>query len=125
MKLTIWKFGLAAVDEQTVEMPKNAKILTVQQQCAPGRESSAATSIFVDGWALSLWALVDPTAPLVNRRVYCCGTGGPIPDVIAARVQLLDENGRYIATVQMKTLTMPLVWHFFDGGEEPLPDRRN
>jgi hypothetical protein len=89
---TIWKFPLESVDEQTVEMPEGAWILTVQMQ----------------GSVPCLWAVVHPEARLTPRRILIHGTGRPP----------LDRLGRYIGTVQM--LDGSRVFHVFEA-EQPAP----
>lgn len=60
--MTIWKFPLQTVGMQSVQMPRNARILCVQvQRCEP-----------------CLWAMVDETKPLVERRIRIIGTEHPI-----------------------------------------------
>jgi hypothetical protein len=55
----VWKFPLDIVDRQTVPMPHGAQALTVQSQYD----------------VPTLWALVDPAAPKVDRLVAIFGTG--------------------------------------------------
>lgn len=83
---TIHKFALDLKDEQIVEMPAAAQLLTVQEQ----------------GGKLQLWAQVDTTWPAKPRRILIVGTGHPMPAAV----------GPYVATVQ----TGAYVWHVFDGG---------
>jgi len=53
----VWKFPLGDPD-QTIEMPQGARILYVAAQTVP-----------------TIWALVDPSLPLVKRRFITVGTG--------------------------------------------------
>ena len=69
-------------------MPKGAQILTVQMQHGTPQ----------------LWALVDPNAQRVLRRILIYGTGHPV-----------DTFNVYIATFQI--MNGSLVFHVFDGGE--------
>lgn len=85
---TIHKFSIPLQDEQTVDMPKGARILTAQLQLG----------------ILCLWAMVDTDAPEVPHKVSIYGTGGPVPAV----------TGKYVGTVQSGAL----VWHIFDDGEQ-------
>lgn len=62
MKKVIWKFGLETTDNQEIEMPIGAEILTVQNQVG----------------IPCLWALVDPTAIKEKRTFEVFGTGHPI-----------------------------------------------
>lgn len=83
---TIWKFSLDCVHKQSVRMPVDAQILTIQMQ----------------GHAMTLWALCTPDLPTGERELRMYGTGMDIPE---------PRMGRYIATVQD---TAGLVWHFFE-----------
>ncbi len=86
MKRTIGKFPLELVGEQVVQMPNGAQILCVQLQ---------------NGWPC-IWALVDPTARLIERSITIVGTGHPFE---------ASSIGSYIGTVQLET--SGLVWHVF------------
>lgn len=59
MKKQIWKYELEIVGNQTIEMPVNAEILTVQIQ----NETPC------------IWALVDPKQAKEERRIEVYGTG--------------------------------------------------
>ena len=84
---TIYKYPIEVTDEQTLTLPVNAQILTVQTQ-----------------WdSPCLWAMIDPEEKQTEQvaiRVY--GTGQPVSD---------SENLTYIGTVQM--LSGQLVFHIF------------
>jgi hypothetical protein len=84
---TIWKFELADVDEQVIEMPQDAKILSTQVQVS----------------TICLWAIVDTKKPRVGRQFITLGTGQPYP---------LDCDLKFIGTVQQGSL----VWHIFEVG---------
>lgn len=83
---TIWKYQLDVCDNQFLEMPKNAEMLTVQQQ--QGIEH--------------LWAIVDPELPKETRHIRMYGTGHNIS----------DDNLNYISTIQL--LDGNLVFHVFE-----------
>lgn len=86
MSTRIWKYELAVTDEQTVEMPRGAKVLSVANQ----------------GGNLCLWAEVDPHERVTVRTFLVVGTGHKIT---------LDADLReFIGTV----LICPLVWHVFE-----------
>ena len=85
--MRIWKWTLATTDKQTLNMPKGAKILTVQTQ---GEEAQ-------------LWALCDETAPKEPRQFVIHGTGNPMPP---------GDPGTYIATYQL--MGGSLVFHVFE-----------
>ena len=86
---SIWKHEINIVDFQYVDMPLGAKILTVQLQEK----------------GICLWALVDPEAPCVLRRIELYGTGHSIEFG-----QLVER--KYIGTVQ--TYSGAYVWHAFE-----------
>jgi hypothetical protein len=67
--LVVWKFPLGEV----VEMPEGAEILRLGTQ----------------GGQPYIWALVDSTAFMRDRRFVVVGTGMPVP----------DARGSYIGTV--------------------------
>jgi hypothetical protein len=81
----IYKYPLLILDEQEVEMPMGAGLMTVQMQNGQP----------------CLWALVDTENTLEKRKVLIRGTGHPAVDV-----------GRYISTFQMKG--GELVFHAFE-----------
>ena len=87
MAKTIWKFPLEITDEQSVEMPKGAQLLSVAMQ---------------GGSDCCLWALVDPSDIRESRKVNIYGTGHPLP----------DDPGRHIGTFVMHDGL--LVFHAFD-----------
>lgn len=70
-----------------VEMPKDAKILSLQIQ---------------DGY-ICIWAMVDTDKPVERRRFTRYGTGH---EIIASDVRFL----KFIETIQ----DGPLVWHIFE-----------
>lgn len=83
----IFKYPIEITDEQKIDMPQGAQILSAQMQ----------------NDKLCLWAAVDDnftSAPIVIRVL---GTGHPVPDI---------EGLRYIGTAQDQRLG--LVWHVFE-----------
>lgn len=61
--MTIWKFPVPIEDDFTIEMPRSARVLSVQiQHGVP-----------------VLWALVQPDDVKVERRFRVAGTGHPLP----------------------------------------------
>jgi len=76
----IWKFRL----NNTIQMPMDAKILTVQMQ---------------DGEP-NIWAMVDTQNELESRTFTIVGTGNPFD----------DTDTKYIGTFQEP----PFVWHLFE-----------
>jgi hypothetical protein len=83
----IYKYKIE--DQETAMMPRDAKLLHV------GFQHSHVT----------VWALVDPEAPLVERQMAVFGTGWEISE---------KDAERYVGTVQVP---YGLVWHVFDLGE--------
>ncbi len=84
--MKIWKYPLEVVPQQIIEMPIEAKILTVQvQQKIP-----------------CIWALVNPGVYLTKREIRIVGTGHKFDDSLAT----------YIGTFQQ--LNGALVWHVFE-----------
>lgn len=64
---TVYKYQLQITDSQTVMMPKGAEVLSVAAQ----------------GDSLSLWAKVNPDAPMEKRKFYVHGTGHKIGAEVA------------------------------------------
>lgn len=62
---TIWKYELVPNDLITIEMPKDAQILSVNSQ----------------GDNVFLWALVDPIELTESRKFMVFGTGHDVPDI--------------------------------------------
>lgn len=85
---TIWKFELLVTDEVTIQMPRGAEILHVAPTITPA--------------FLQIWAVVDPKAAKVGRRLSIRGTGHELGSV-----------GEHLATVQADSL----VWHIFEAVE--------
>lgn len=83
--MKILKFPLDLCDHQTIEMPINAQILTVQIQHDK----------------LCIWALCDETKDTIPIVISLYGTGNPIK----------EQPGQYIGTVQMYNGT--IVFHAF------------
>jgi hypothetical protein len=88
---TIWKFPLAMVSPQRVDMPEGAQILTVQAQGDFG----------------CIWALVDPDVEKQSHYFEIYGTG-----------QVVTDDGvterPYVGTFQ----TDQFVWHVFERVDE-------
>lgn len=82
----IYKYAINITDEQVIELPKGAEILTAQLQDK----------------ILQMWAIVNPNAEKQKRVIEIYGTGHPFPFGMAER--------KYIATVQKDGL----VWHIFE-----------
>jgi hypothetical protein len=83
----IWKFELKLQDAQDVQMPRCAKVLSVQKR----------------GAGLCLWARVDPDMPKEIRSFAIIGTGHPYGSI----------GLEYLATVQDGDYG-DVVWHVFE-----------
>ena len=86
--MTIWKFDLETTDQQVIQMPQGAMILSVQTQRGYPR----------------MWALVNPAAEMGGRKINIHGTGHDV-----------TEGGAFIGTYQLSGGA--LVFHVFDAGE--------
>lgn len=76
---TIYKYGLEPIPEQTVSLPENAKVLSVQVQQGQ----------------LNLWAMVDPKLPCMKKTIRIYPTGGQLPEspgVFFGTVQLFNGD---------------------------------
>ena len=82
---TIYKYQLELIGVQTVDMPKNAKVL-----CAR-----------VQNTILYLWAIVNTNEKKVPKIITIYGTGQPTPDL---------THAKYIGTVQDGFYA----WHVFE-----------
>ena len=91
MTKTIWKFPLKIVNDQVIEVPQGAVILTAQAQHD----------------VACLWAVVESDRPTVGRHIYIRGTGHEIADA---------QDGDYVGSVQL--LGGGLVYHIFAGKAE-------
>ena len=85
----VLKFGLEVTDFAVARMPEGAKVLSVAERGEFGNR-------------LDVWALVDPDAPMRERRFRVVGTGHPFPDA---------DECRFVGTV--RTLR-GFVWHVFE-----------
>ncbi len=92
-KRVVWKFALPEHGSGIVPMPKGAQILSWGHQPHAG---------------LQVWALVDPDAPKVGRRLFVLGTG-----------HVVDFGDVELPMTFVGTLQSPggLVFHLWDCGE--------
>ena len=82
----IWKYPLPHISSHDMRMPSGAELVHVEVQHD----------------VITIWAIVDPAAPLADRRIEVYGTNHDIaPEHI------------YVGSLQHG----PFVWHVFDGGE--------
>lgn len=86
----IWKYVIPIDDSFTLTMPKYSATLEVQMQDDEP----------------CIWAIVDPTKPMVKRRFFLRATGQPLVHGCSW------EN--HLGSFQMKRGTFPLVFHLFD-----------
>lgn len=89
---TIFKYPLELGPDNVVNLPKGARLLKVDKQHG----------------AMTLWALVDISAPTVTRRYAIIGTGMDLEKIAPL---VLSETVVHVATV----FDGAFVWHaFFD-----------
>ncbi len=100
----IWKYDLKVTDEQVLDLPEGAQILSVQQQAGS----------LLAGSPLQLWALVDPDNAWERRFFHVVGTGNSMP--ILSRGECLT----HLATVV--TVRGALVWHVFEQAQKKASD---
>lgn len=86
--ITIWKYPVSIKDKFTLEMPRGARILSIQAQVGDPQ----------------LWALVDPEELMVYRDFVLVGTGNPFA--------FDAETYHYLATFQIAE--GHLVFHLFE-----------
>lgn len=86
---TIWKYQLKISEDQRIEMPAGAKILSVQAQ----------------NKVPCLWALVDPEAEKEKRFFEVFGTGNPIKEYEVTSRKFIDTFQAYCGS---------LVFHVFE-----------
>jgi hypothetical protein len=83
---TIWKFTLKITDFQSINLPKESQLLTVQiQKGVP-----------------CIWALVNPNKKKEEIQIRIFGTGHPIEE---------NFNGKYVGTFQVEEGL--LIFHVF------------
>lgn len=83
--LKVFKYDCPIDDDVSIDMPKNARVLSVQTQ----------------GGLPRIWALVNPELPVETRRFHWRGTGHTVAD-----------GDVYIGTIQLAD--GQLVFHLFD-----------
>jgi hypothetical protein len=86
--LTIWKVVLKIADDQDIEVPADADILTAREQYGE----------------FCLWFRCRPENPKVKRRIRVCGTGHPTAPS--------PEESRYLGTAAL--LDGSLIFHAFE-----------
>jgi hypothetical protein len=86
---TIHKYQLQLADEQPVEMPSGAEIISAHAQYN----------------VPCIWAIVETDNPTVKRSIAMCGTGCPVP----------VGNYRFVGTTV--TCEGALIWHIFQRPE--------
>ena len=86
--MTIWKFPLATVDEQTIVMPIVNRPLTIQMQNGQP----------------CYWAIVDPASRNIRVTIRTFGTGHPG----------VADSMNYLGTYQLHERS--LVFHVFADG---------
>ena len=91
--MTIYKYPIPVADEPIIAIPRGARILSVDVQHG----------------VPCLWVLVDRFAPEVPHRFRLAGTGH--------EVDFEWRDAPFVGTVLLAGGA--LVFHLFDGGEEP------
>lgn len=86
---TIHKYTLSVTDTQEVQIPRFAKILSVQNQ----------------NGQICVWALIDTGMPKSTRRFRIFGTGKPC--------NVNTPTNLFIGTVQVDEMEGTYVWHVF------------
>ena len=80
----IYKYSLNTHFEQKIDLPKDATILSIQQQ----------------GSGVGLWALVNPDAPFIPTSFYAFTTGMSIEEELIKDLHYLDtvllQNGSFV-----------------------------
>jgi hypothetical protein len=87
MMKTVWKFQFSLTSQEGIEMPEGAIIFPIMQVGSLNK-------------IVSIWAEVNPSAPMVHRNIRIHGTGHKIRD-----------EEKYITTV----IDPPFVWHLYEG----------
>jgi len=90
---TIYKYILAEVDYQSLNIPAKAQILSVQEQ----------------NDYLTIWVGLNTNEPSVIRDIRVFGTGNPVV------LTHPDSKLNFIGTVKMP---VGLVWHVFEEIDE-------
>lgn len=87
--MTIFKYPLKIEEEQIVNMPHDAKILSLQ----------------IQGGSPVMWAMVDDLKREASFKIRMTGTGWPADEDLIAE--------QFIGTVQADN---GMVWHYFNLG---------
>lgn len=82
---TIWKFPIALLERQVIQMPKGAHPLSVQMQ----------------GNTITLWAMVNTEHPMEDREIRIVGTG-----------READSRDHYLGTVQVDGFIWHIFEHY-------------
>lgn len=104
MTPAVYRYPVRIVDEQIIDMPDGATILSVAT-----RAGSRVLQGVGSHEEVHLWALVDPDAPLRPRRLRVAGTGHPLPEA---------EGLEFLGSVQLSA--GQLVFHVFEA-TDPSP----
>lgn len=88
MAQRIFKYPLEVTDEQVIEIPNGAKILTIQTQVTSGKESEVPVTIERP----CIWAMVNEQSGIGKKKIVMFGTGHPIES---------NKNLEYIGSFQI------------------------
>lgn len=92
MNQIIYKYPLDIIDIQTLFIPNDAEILSVQFQ----------------GDTLTLWAKLNISSENKDgdcRKIHIIGTGNTLPGIVGLK---------FLGTAQDLSSPFPLVWHVFE-----------
>jgi hypothetical protein len=89
MKRVIWKYPIEITDDQSIDMPSYAEILSVQ----------------IQNGVPCIWALVDPDGEKETRKFEIFGTGNPI---------MVDIGVERTFIGSFFSHDNKLVWHLFE-----------
>lgn len=91
--MRIYRYDLACEPEQTIQVPQDCEILSVDSR---------------DG-GITMWMAVDPEAPLVEQTFRVVATGEDMPDYFECM---------FIGTVVLRYSMAEIVYHIFVKAEE-------
>lgn len=100
MALRIFKYPLKVRDEQVIEIPNGAKILTIQTQ----KRNVLTKNDLVQPLDMPcVWAMVNEQAGMGKKKIVMFGTGHPIES---------SKNLEYIGSFQV--LNGQQIYHAFE-----------
>lgn len=91
---TIWKYQIPVLEDFTVELPKGAEIIRFKNE----------------GGKLWLWAVVNPDAEIVPKRLLAFKAGAEMP----------DDNMRYLGCAAIYIQAELMLYYFEKTGTEEI-----